>query len=185
MPRPTVRTTFNAVDKMSGPMRRMRQNVRRFGVAAGAAMAAAAAVTAKATVDFAKSGDEIAKTSRTIGLTAEKGSADRIIATYLFDLLSPAHSRLLLEEIHRVLRPNGLACLASLTPETDSGDTTIFTQLWILVQRLWPWLVGGCRPVQLRRMLDETKWDVVAHETVSPKGLTSEVLVARKKRPDE
>ena len=54
------------------------------------------------------------------------------------------------------------------------------TQLWILVQRLWPWLVGGCRPVELRRMLDDQMWDVVAHETVSPKGLTSEVLVARK-----
>lgn len=121
----------------------------------------------------------------TIGLTAEQGSADRIVATYLFDLLSPAHSRLLLEDMHRVLRTNGLACLASLTPETDSGDTTIFAQLWMLVQRLWPWLVGGCRPVQLRRLLDETKWEFLAHETVSPRGLTSEVLVARKKRPDE
>ena len=116
----------------------------------------------------------------TIGLTAKRGSADRVIATYLFDLLSPAHSRHLIDEMHRVLRPNGLVCLASLTPKTDSGNTTILTQLWILVQRRWPWLVGGCRPVQLRRMLDETKWEILSHETVSPKGLTSEVLVARK-----
>jgi ubiquinone/menaquinone biosynthesis C-methylase UbiE len=116
----------------------------------------------------------------TLGLTARKGSTDRVVATYLFDLLSPAHSRNLLAEIHRVLRPNGLVCLAGLTTVTDSGDTTIFTQLWALVQRAWPWIVGGCRPVQLRRLLDETKWEVVAHETVSPRGLTSEVLVARK-----
>jgi len=118
----------------------------------------------------------------TIGLTAHKGSTDRVIATYLFDLLSPAHSRLLLEEMHRILRPNGLLCLASLTPETDTGDTTIFTQLWTLVQRAWPWIVGGCRPVHLRPLLDDDKWEVVAHETVSPRGLTSEVLVARKRR---
>lgn len=116
----------------------------------------------------------------TLGLTARQGSADRVIATYLFDLLSPAHSRNLIGEIHRVLRPNGLICLASLTPRTSEGDTTIFTQLWTLIQRLWPWIVGGCRPVELRRLIDEKKWEVVAHETVSPRGLTSEVLVARK-----
>lgn len=118
----------------------------------------------------------------TLGLTAQRGSADRVIATYLFDLLSPGHSRTLLDEMHRVLRPNGLLCLASLSPKTDTGDTTILTQLWTLVQRAWPWIVGGCRPVELRRLLDDEKWDVVAHETVSPRGLTSEVLVARKKR---
>jgi hypothetical protein len=71
MPRPTVSTTFNAIDKMAGPMRRMQANVKRFAVATGAAMAAATAITAKATIDFAKSGDEIAKTSRQIGVTAE------------------------------------------------------------------------------------------------------------------
>lgn len=116
----------------------------------------------------------------TLGLTARKGSADRVIATYLFDLLSPSHSRFLLDEMHRVLRPNGLLCLASLTPETDRGDRTIFTQVWALAQRVWPWVVGGCRPVRLRPMLDDNKWDVLKHETVSPRGLTSEVLVARK-----
>lgn len=121
----------------------------------------------------------------TLGLTAQRGSADRVIATYLFDLLSPGHSRALLDEMHRVLRPNGLLCLASLTPKTDSGDTTILTQLWVLVQRAWPWIVGGCRPVELARQLDKDKWDVIAHETVSPRGLTSEVLVARKKSASE
>ena len=116
----------------------------------------------------------------TLGLTGHKGSADRVIATYLFDILSPGHSRVLLDEMQGVLRTNGLLCLASLTPETETGDTTILTQLWTLVQRVWPWIVGGCRPVRLRRMLDENRWEILAHETVSPRGLTSEVVVARK-----
>lgn len=116
----------------------------------------------------------------TLGLTGHKGSVDRVVATYLFDLLSPGHSRALLDEMHRVLQPNGLLCLASLTPETDTGDTTIITQVWAFVQRIWPWIVGGCRPVRLRRMLDDRKWTVIANETVSPRGLTSEVVVARK-----
>ncbi len=116
----------------------------------------------------------------TLGLTAGTATIDRIIATYLFDLLSPAHSRNLIAEFHRVLRPDGLVCMAGLTPETSDGDTTILTQLWRLVQKRWPWLVGGCRPVHLRPLLDPKHWKVVTHETVSPRGLTSEILVARK-----
>jgi ubiquinone/menaquinone biosynthesis C-methylase UbiE len=115
-----------------------------------------------------------------LGLTSRDESADRIIATYLFDLLSPAHSKLLLEHMHRVLRPGGMICLAGLTLEKDDGDRTIISQLWALIQRRWPWIVGGCRPVQLRPMLEDAQWEVVAHETVAPRGLVSEVLVARK-----
>jgi len=115
-----------------------------------------------------------------LGLTSPDGSADRIIATYLFDLLSPSHSKNLLNEMHRVLRPGGLICLAGLTLGRDDGDMTIISQLWALVQRRWPWFVGGCRPVQLRPQLEEAQWQIVAHETVAPKGVVSEVLVARK-----
>ena len=120
----------------------------------------------------------------TLGLTAGAATLDRVIATYLFDLLSPAHSRNLIGEFHRILRPDGLLCLTSLAPETSDGDTTILTQIWRLVQRRWPWAVGGCRPVELRPLLDDKLWKLVAHETVSPRGLTSEILVARKMRSD-
>jgi hypothetical protein len=57
---------------------------------------------------------------------------------------------------------------------------TIISQLWALVQRRLPWIVGGCRPVDLQAMIDPAQWQIVAHETVAPRGLTSEVLVARK-----
>ena len=120
----------------------------------------------------------------TLGLTAGTATYDRVIATYLFDLLSPAHSRNLIREFHRILRPDGLLCLTSLAPETSDGDTTIVTQIWRLVQRRWPWAVGGCRPVELRPLLDAKLWQIVTHETVSPRGLTSEILVARKVRSD-
>ena len=115
-----------------------------------------------------------------LGLTSPDESADRIIATYLFDLLSPSHSKNLLSEMHRALRPGGLICLAGLTPESDDGDMTIISQLWALIQRRWPWIVGGCRPVQMLPLLGETEWKVVAHETVAPRGLASEILIARK-----
>lgn len=116
----------------------------------------------------------------TLGLTAGAGSADRVIATYLFDMLSPAASRNLIAECHRVLQPGGLLCLASLAPQTERGERTILTQLWTLVQRYWPWIVGGCRPVELHRLFAGEPWEIIARETVSPRGLTSEILVARR-----
>ncbi|MHA1164362.1 MAG: class I SAM-dependent methyltransferase [Alphaproteobacteria bacterium] len=116
----------------------------------------------------------------TLGLTSPNESADRIIATYLFDLLSVTHSTNLLAEMHRVLRPGGLICIAGLTLETQEADMNIFSQLWALIQRTWPSLVGGCRPVQMRPLLSKTQWRIMAHESVAPRGLASEILIARK-----
>jgi ubiquinone/menaquinone biosynthesis C-methylase UbiE len=117
-----------------------------------------------------------------LGLTSPDKSADRIVATYLFDLLLVNHSKNLLGEMHRVLRPGGLICLAGLTLQNDDGDMTIISQLWALVQRRWPWIVGGCRPVDLSAMLDPLQWEIVAHETVAPRGLVSEILIAKSTR---
>ncbi len=116
----------------------------------------------------------------TLGLTSPEKSADRIIATYLFDLLSISHSKNLLAEMHRVLRPGGLICIAGLTLETQEADMNIFSQLWALLQRTWPGLVGGCRPVLMLSLLSEDQWRIVAHESVTPRGLASEILIARK-----
>ena len=44
------------------------------------------------------------------------GSFDRVVSTYVLDLLSPEDAARLLDEAHRVLRPGGLLALASLTP---------------------------------------------------------------------
>ena len=116
----------------------------------------------------------------TLGLTSPDESADRIIATYFFDLLSLGHSKNLLAEMHRVLRPGGLICIAGLTRETQEADMNIFSQLWALIQRRWPGLVGGCRPVQMLPLLAGSQWQIVAHESVTPRGLASEILIARK-----
>jgi hypothetical protein len=68
---PTVSTTFNAKDKISKPMQKMKKNMKRFALAGGAAIAAASVLTVKAINSFATSGDEIAKTARKIGLSVE------------------------------------------------------------------------------------------------------------------
>jgi ubiquinone/menaquinone biosynthesis C-methylase UbiE len=116
----------------------------------------------------------------TLGLAAGDKSKDRIVAAYVFDLMSMGHSKLLLTNMHRVLRPGGLICIAGLARVSSEGDMTVFSQLWALIQRMWPGLVGGCRPVDLRPLLDKAQWQISGYETVAPRGLVSEILVARK-----
>lgn len=86
----TLSTTFNAVDKMSGPMRKMRGSVTGFsnhaqrsfrgvgqsinrirGLVTGAAAALATGAIARSVGQFAEAGDEIAKMSRQLGISAE------------------------------------------------------------------------------------------------------------------
>lgn len=68
---PTVSTTFNGHDRVSSVAQRIRRNVRRLAVASVAATGAAAVAIARQTVQFANMGDEIAKTSRRVGVSVE------------------------------------------------------------------------------------------------------------------
>ena len=113
------------------------------------------------------------------GLTfdAADGTYDRVVATYLLDLLSRENARTFLGEAHRLLREHGRLCLAGLTwgralmPWCVSG-------LWNALHRIRPAWVGGCRPLRQRALLDETRWAVRAHSVVTAWGVPSEVLVA-------
>jgi len=72
--KPTVSTTFNAIDKVSKPMKKITKNVKKFALGATIAFAATAAAAGKVVQSvnrFAEAGDEIAKTSRKIGLSVE------------------------------------------------------------------------------------------------------------------
>lgn len=107
-------------------------------------------------------------------------SFDRFVATYLIDLLPPADASAMLGEAHRVLRPGGLACLASLTSEASGVLPRAFSSLWSALHRLAPHRVGGCRPVALARLFEAAGWDVVHREVVTPNAVASEVIVARR-----
>ena len=69
---PTIQTTFNAKDKMTAPIKKMRNSMKAFaGVATAAIGAIATGRAVQALNDFASSGDDIAKTARKIGISAE------------------------------------------------------------------------------------------------------------------
>ncbi len=107
-------------------------------------------------------------------------SADRVVSTYVLDLLSPADAATLLSEARRVLRPGGVLALASLAPG-HTPPARLVTRLWRALWSLNPALLGGCRPLDLGALIDAGDWDVTAHFPVTDWFLSSDVLVARRR----
>ena len=112
----------------------------------------------------------------------EPGSADRVVATYVLDLLSDADARQLVADAHRALAPGGRLVLAGLSAGTGPLSRAVAAG-WRAVWRVRPALVGGCRPVEVGPLLDGRQWETVHHGRVAPRAVPSESLVAVR-RPD-
>jgi len=110
-------------------------------------------------------------------LAPAEASVDRFISNYVLDLLSPADIRLLLNEAHRLLCPNGFLCLISLT-HGEGIVSRLLTGAWARVQAFHPALVGGCRPIVLTDYVSEAHWHIRFHRIITAFGIPSEVLVA-------
>ena len=102
---------------------------------------------------------------------------DRIVATYVLDLLPAGEIRALLSEAHRMLEDHGRLCIAGLT-DGESGLGRVVAGAWSGLYRLWPVAVGGCRPLRIETYLDEDRWTLTHRTVVEPWGIPSEVLVA-------
>ncbi len=108
-------------------------------------------------------------------------STDRIVSSYVLDLLSEADIRRFFSEAHRTLKPGGKVCLASLTWGIRLLPR-IVSALWMLVFRLNPSTVGGCRPIHLRSFIEPQQWQVVHQRVLAPFGIPSEVLILETRR---
>lgn len=107
----------------------------------------------------------------------EDHCVDRVVSTYVLDLLPPEATREFLDEARRVLRADGLLCLVGIT-----RGTTLLSRA---VMGAWQWLfdrkpswVGGCRPTQLKTQIPVSGWTIRFHEVVVAWGIASEVVVA-------
>jgi ubiquinone/menaquinone biosynthesis C-methylase UbiE len=107
------------------------------------------------------------------------GEFDRFVCTYVIDLLSPDDTETLLGEAHRILGPGGLLCLASLTFGA-APLARLLTSLWRRAWEMRPWLVGGCRPVELTRTLSAPIWTIRYVTTLNVYALSSELLMAER-----
>jgi len=120
----------------------------------------------------------VGKTDGCLQVDLPDATVDRVVSTYVLDLLSDAEIRTVLDEAHRLLQPGGRLCLGGLT----TGETVLShltTRIWDAVHAVRPAWVGGCRPVRIRPRLNTDRWTVHQHEIVSAWAVPSEVLVAR------
>ena len=109
-------------------------------------------------------------------LPADDGFADRVLSTFVFDLLDEAYARAVLDDLRRILTPDGRLCLASLTHGErllERGVSRAWTGLW----RVAPQVVGGCRPIGVSALL-EHGWTVEHQSRVHRLGLVMEVVIA-------
>jgi len=120
---------------------------------------------------------EVRQTDGNMVLPRPPHSVDRLLTTYVLDLLSLADIEKFLREAHRVLEPDGLLCAVGLTPG-ERGISRSVTGLWRYIHRKNPLRVGGCRPLQLAQSLSQQHWRVMHREVVVAWGLASEVVIA-------
>ena len=100
---------------------------------------------------------------------------DRFISTSVSDLLGPEDSRAMLGAVRRLLGPDGRLCLVSLAPGSTPA-TRLVSSAWTAIWSRMPAAVGGCRPIDLRQLLQG--WHIEHRSLISAWGLTSEVVIA-------
>ena len=119
----------------------------------------------------------VVHTDGMLPLPAADRSADRFIAAYVFDLLPHDYAAQVIVEAHRLLIPGGLACLTSLT-NGQSSLSRLISRSWHGIWRVAPRLVGGCRPIDLRRLFDPDSWDVEQDVVIESWGVPCQLVVA-------
>lgn len=102
---------------------------------------------------------------------------NRVVSTYVLDLLSEKDIRQAVFEAHCTLTANGKLCLASLT-EGNAFASRVVSRLWATLFRTCALLVGGCRPVRLESFIDRQNWVVKYVNVFTRFGGASEVLIA-------
>lgn len=120
----------------------------------------------------------VVQTDGSMRFPAEDRSVDRVVSTYVFDLLSESDIHQAISEAKRVLTPDGKLCLVSLT----FGSTLIsklVSATWLQVFRLHAPLVGGCRPDGLKAALGQNDWSIDYRNVIVKWGVPSEVIIAR------
>ncbi|HZP93426.1 MAG TPA: class I SAM-dependent methyltransferase [Burkholderiales bacterium] len=119
----------------------------------------------------------VAQSDGAVSFPLPDHSVDRVVSTYVLDLLSEADIGTALSEAHRVLAPNGQLCLVSLT----TGKTPVsrfVSALWSVLFHLHPPMVGGCRPICIDSFVTAQRWAVTYRSLPVRFGVPSEVLIA-------
>lgn len=120
---------------------------------------------------------EVRLSNGDVDLPVPDGSVDRVVSTYVTDLLSDADVGRLLEEAKRALTPDGRLCLVGITHGVGLVARMV-SRIWSVIHTLRPSLVGGCRPMLLVPQVAGPDWTIAHSAIVQAWGISSEVLVA-------
>lgn len=120
---------------------------------------------------------EIHQADATRGLPFASQRFDRVVSTYVFDLLPSDKIDFVLREAHRVLRSEGKLCLVAST-QGNGSVSRLIGKVWKALYERNPSLVGGCRPISVASLLDPSAWQLCHTQILSSFGITSEVVVA-------
>ena len=101
---------------------------------------------------------------------------DRILSTYLLDLLPAGLLPIVAAECARVLRPDGRLVLVTLTHGVDSASRAVVAA-WRSMFRLHPLLLGGCRPVPLASLVAGAGLTLLDSTVVVQLGVPSAIVV--------
>jgi ubiquinone/menaquinone biosynthesis C-methylase UbiE len=107
-------------------------------------------------------------------------SVDRVISTYVLDLLSEEDILLVFAEAHRVLTAGGKLCLVSLTKGVTL-PSKIVSLIWMTLFRIRASLVGGCRPIRLESYFNQELWQLEYQNLLTPFEVPSEVFILTKR----
>lgn len=122
---------------------------------------------------------EVWQTTGEPTLPLASDSVDRIISTYVFEILPPDEIRQLLREFHRVLAPGGLTLVASVT-RGFTAPSRLVERTWRRLYAARPSLVGGCRLISLPEFFPLSGWHFIHQARLTGFGVPSEVVVAAK-----
>lgn len=121
----------------------------------------------------------VRQTDGSLQFAERSGSCDRFVSNYVLDLLTVPDIGQLLAEAHRLLMAEGCVCLVSLT-RGSTRLARLVTWAWTRLHALSPWLVGGCRPLELRDGLKEQGFHLAYAQVLTRFGIPSQVVVASK-----
>ncbi len=104
-------------------------------------------------------------------------SFDRVLSSYVLDLIRYDEIGTILSEFRRVLRPDGRLVILALT-EGESGLSRAVVGVWKAIYGIAPIACGGCRPLRLSGLMREAGYSQVSREVVVQFGVPSEIIVA-------
>lgn len=98
-------------------------------------------------------------------------SFDVVVNNYMFDLLPESDFLRVIEEFKRVLRPGGRLAMVNMT-----HGQHWYNGIWGLLYRMNPALLGGCRPISLLPLIQQSGFQKTTKEYISQFTFPSEVV---------